>query len=72
MTELLEKAFAEVSKLAPNDQDAVAQWLLEELASDQAWDATLSRSTEKLSRLAAEALEEHRAGLTEDLDGDSL
>ncbi len=32
MTELLEKAIAEVSKLPETKQDKVASWLLEELA----------------------------------------
>lgn len=35
---------------------------------DQLWDAQFARSTEPLDKMAKEALEEHRAGLTEDLD----
>ena len=40
MTELLKKAFAEASKLAGVEQDAMAQWLVERLASQRRCDAT--------------------------------
>lgn len=72
MTELLKKAFAEASKLAGVEQDALAQWLLEELASQRRWDATLGSSPEKLALLADEALAEHRDGCTHDLDPEKL
>ena len=68
MTELLERAFAEAAKLSPEQQDQVAQWLLDELASDREWDRRLAGSAKALKRLAKEAVEEHRAGLTEELD----
>jgi len=35
MTELLEKAFKEVSKLPETDQNAIAKWLLEELKGEK-------------------------------------
>ena len=35
---------------------------------DQLWDAQFALSTEPFNKMAKEALEEHRAGLTEDLD----
>jgi hypothetical protein len=68
MTELLEKAFAEASKLSTEEQNALAQWLLEELAAEHDWDEAFARSSDVLQRLADEALAEHRAGLTRDLD----
>ena len=37
MTRLLEKAFAEASKLSENEQEGIAECLLEELASEQRW-----------------------------------
>jgi hypothetical protein len=37
MTEQLEKAFAEAAKLSDEEQDAIAAWLLEELASEGRW-----------------------------------
>jgi hypothetical protein len=68
MTDLLQRAFAEVSKLPADQQDRVAQWLLDELADEEQWDRRLSETTDALSRLAREALDEHHSGATEDLD----
>lgn len=70
MTRLLEKAFAEASRLPDGEQDSLAQWLLHEFASDQQWQQALSSSQGKLADFAAEALAEHRAGRTRDLDPD--
>lgn len=72
MTKLLERAFTEASKLSETEQDSLAQRLLFEIESDLEWDDSFARSGHLLSRLAAEALEEHRAGLTLDLDPDRL
>ena len=72
MTELLEKAFGEVSKLPAIQQDSIAHWLLEEIASAQLWDKAFSNSQGLLSALAKEALTEHRSGKTKLLDPDSL
>ena len=35
--------------------------------SDKLWDALFARSTKPLDEMGQEAVEEHRAGLTEDL-----
>jgi len=72
MTKLLEKAFAEASSLPPAEQDAVANWLLAELASERRWDEAFARSGSVLERLADEALDDHRAGRTRKLDPDAL
>ncbi len=72
MTEQLKKAFAEASKLARVEQDALAQWLLEELASQRRWNETLGSSEDRLSLLADEALAEHRDGHTHKLDPEKL
>jgi hypothetical protein len=72
MTKLLEQAFAEASKLSETEQDALAERLLTEIHSDLEWDDAFARSGDLLSRLAEEALNEHRAGLTQDLDPDRL
>ena len=65
----LQKAFEEAAKLPDNEQEALGQWLLEELASERRWDELFSRSSDKLAALAEEALAEHRAGRTQDLQG---
>ena len=47
--------------------------LLHELVRlhDQLWDAQFARSTAPIDEMARDALEEHRAGLTEDFDPDT-
>ena len=72
MTKLLEKALAEIQKLSEQDQDSIAQIILEEIEEEKKWDAAFARSSDLLERLAAEAEEEDRAGLTEELDPDKL
>ena len=72
MTKLLEQAFDEASKLSQQEQDAVAAWLLAELASERRWDEAFSRSADQLAQLAGEALAEYRTGQTELLDPDKL
>lgn len=72
MTTLLEQAFAEAAKLPPQEQDALAAWLLEELAADQRCSHEFSKRPGVLSKLAEEALAEYRAGHTRPLDPDRL
>jgi len=56
MTELLEKAFSEVSKLPQQEQDSFAAWIIEELASEHRWQENFSKSQDVLERLADEAI----------------
>jgi len=72
MTKLLHKAFEEAAKLPPDEQDALAAAILEEVAVDGLWDAAFARKPAALEQLAEEALKEHRAGRTEPLDPDRL
>jgi len=72
MTDLLEQAFAQASKLSPQEQDAIADWLLKELESENQWDGSFARSQDALSKLGFEALAEHRQGSTQELDPDKL
>ena len=60
MTTRLEQAFAKASKLPRTEQNALADWLLAELESERRWDELFANSQDVLSRLAAEALVEHR------------
>jgi hypothetical protein len=68
MTERLDAAIAELRRLPDEQQDAVAALILEEIASERRWDDAFGASERPLSRLAAEALVEHRAGRTQPLD----
>jgi len=72
MTTLLERAFAEAAKLSAAEQDLLASRLLAELAAEDDFDRKLASSGDKLAHLAQEALAEHRAGLTQELDPDQL
>ena len=74
MTELLEKAFAKASELPQEEQDRFARFLLSELESELRWAELFDRpeSEDLLERLADEAVEAHRAGLTRPLDLDEL
>jgi len=72
MTNLLQKAFDEASKLPEEEQDALARVLLEEIKSDQRWTDLFARSHDLLGRLADEALEEYSAGATEELEPEKL
>jgi hypothetical protein len=72
VTELLQKAFDEVSKLPTTEQDDLASWILEELASERRWAAAFAHSGNALDRLAGEALAEHKEGRTVALDSNKL
>ena len=62
VTKLLEKAFAEASKLPEKDQNAIAEILLAELASDEYWTELFEKSQDVLTELAEEALAELKTG----------
>ncbi|MBI3605663.1 MAG: hypothetical protein HY202_06515 [Nitrospirae bacterium] len=72
MTKLLEKVFDEVSKLPQKEQDALAAWIMEELASERRWEKTFAESSDLLNHLADEALTEHHKGKTQTLDPNNL
>jgi hypothetical protein len=72
MTTLLQQAFAEAAKLPRAEQDLLATRLLAELAAEDDFDRAIARTSDKLASLAREALAEHRAGLTEELDPEQL
>jgi hypothetical protein len=72
MTKLLEHAFQEAAKLAPEEQDALANRWLAEIADEQRWELLFANSQDELARLADQALAEHQAGLTQPLDPDRL
>ncbi|HEX8682447.1 MAG TPA: hypothetical protein VF707_09045 [Ardenticatenaceae bacterium] len=72
MTQLLERAWAEVSKLPPEEQDAIAAIILEELEDEQRWDKTFAASQDKLSQLAGKVREDIRAGRVRKMGFDEL
>lgn len=64
MTQLLEQAFLEVSKLSDMQQNLIAKWLLDELLVEKKWNALFADSEDFLANLANEALKEHKDGKT--------
>ena len=71
MTRLLERAFEEASKLPEEEQNALAEMLLNDLASEERWTEAFAKSQDKLSLLAKEALKEFKQGKTKLIEDDS-
>jgi hypothetical protein len=72
MTEQLERVIARLKTLPTDKQNAIAILILEELEEEQQWDDSFARSPDFLAKLAAEAMAEHRAGKTQELDPETL
>jgi hypothetical protein len=72
MGKLLEKVISETAKLPNEEQEAFAAFMLAELESERRWDELFANSQDLLARMAQEAREEYRAGLTEPLDPEKL
>jgi len=72
MTQLLERAIAEMKQLPEPEQDAVAALVLDELADEQRWNETFARSQETLARMAARARDDVRAGRVQNVGIDEL
>lgn len=62
MTALLEQALAELHKLPPDQQDAIATLILEELTDEEKWNRAFDQSQDVLTRLADKARREKREG----------
>ncbi len=72
MTQTLDAAIAKLAALPPEEQDRIAQWLLDELADDERWDRSFAASQDVLKRMADEALADEAAGRTTDVDPDQM
>ena len=72
MIKLLEKAIEELAKLPANQQESMAQWILDELEDEARWDQAFAESLPELEKLGKKALEDYRAGRTRDLNPDDL
>jgi methylase of polypeptide subunit release factors len=68
MTELLEKAFSEASRLSEKKQDNLAKHVLAEIESEKQWDKLFSTSRDQLAKLADETLKRHHSGKTKRLN----
>ena len=72
MTSALDTAIAKLTTLPADEQDRIAQWLLEELRDEEHWARQFAASQSTLSKLAAEARAERAAGRATELDPDKL
>jgi hypothetical protein len=72
MTRALDAAIAKLATLPADEQDRIAQWLLDELRDDEHWARQFATSQDALSKLAAEARAERSAGRATELDPDRL
>ena len=68
VTKRFEKVIDKVGKLPAEEQDALAEWILEELADEQRWQESFAKSQNKLEKMADKALQEHERGNTSPLD----
>ncbi len=68
MTQLLEKAIAQIKKLPETEQNRIALLILEELEEEVIWNQAFAKSHDLLAKLAAAALAEDNAGRTLELD----
>ena len=55
MTEMLKKTFDAAARLPEDEQDAVAEWLLAELAPDEKWRGHFVETQDALSVFGQEA-----------------
>jgi hypothetical protein len=74
MIERLKQAFALAEQRPEAEQELLAQLLLEEMQSEDRWDALFTdpRSDQLLEKLVAEAIAEDDAGETEEITGDTF
>ena len=70
MTRALDTAIARIATLPPEEQDRIAQWLLDELKDEDRWTEQFENSRDSLSGLADEARSEREAGKATQLDPD--
>ncbi|NMG60626.1 hypothetical protein E1H12_19450 [Geitlerinema sp. P-1104] len=69
MTELLQQAIAQIQKLPPDQQDAIAARFLAELQDEQQWETRFATTTDdQWDQMAAMVRQEISAGQTVPLD----
>ncbi len=64
MSDAFSAAIEMARKLPEKDQEALGALLLQEMQSEKRWTELFKGSGDKLSKLADEALAEHKAGKT--------
>jgi hypothetical protein len=72
MIDSWKRVFDEIQKMPIEEQERYAQWILAEIEDDRKWDQKFAETRDEIEILGQQAMEQHRAGLTEDLDPDNL
>jgi hypothetical protein len=72
VTRALDAVIERLAALPADEQDRIAQWLLDELRDDEHWARQFSASQDTLSKLASEARAERAAGRVTELDPEKL
>ena len=74
MIERLQEAFRQAGQLPEQEQQVLAELLIEEMKASAKWDTLFAdpRSERLIERLVNEALAEDAAGKTEDITGDDF
>jgi hypothetical protein len=62
MTQLLEKAVAQLHELSTEEQDAIATLILDELADEAQWDEAFAGTQAQLARWADKVRQDIKAG----------
>lgn len=70
MTEALQRAFELAQQQSEEEQEVIAQLILEEFGAEEHWNELLAhpKSAILLEQMAEQARKEYAAGLTRDLD----
>ncbi|CAA6603522.1 conserved hypothetical protein [Rhodospirillaceae bacterium LM-1] len=64
MNKMLERAIAQATRLPEDEQETLASLMLEEMASEKAWDESFAKSETMLAAMARRAKERHAKGET--------
>ncbi len=72
MTRALDAAIQKLVALPADEQDRVAQWLMEELKDEEHWAQQFAGSQDALAKLANEAIADAAGGRATDLDPKKL
>ncbi|HVY41373.1 MAG TPA: hypothetical protein VHM31_25740 [Polyangia bacterium] len=72
MTRALDAAIQKLVALPADEQDRVAQWLMEELRDEEHWAQQFGASPDALAELADEAVADAASGRATDLDPKKL
>jgi hypothetical protein len=72
ITKKIERVLVKIRELPAEEQNALADWILEELEDDLRWQEKFSQSQTILAKMADQALKDRVCGKTQPLDLSAL